>query len=232
MKTIGHYVYKLRDLIRQKSDDSGVSNRLLFSIIKGQRNDFIKQELDKKRLLRSMGLQSIDCLPMEPSTLKACCGIDLPISLMKSTKPVPNTIEANSGPSIQGIYPIDGSVKIHYGTRNDMLRKLNRTFLAKSGQAFVEGGYLYIYNYDLDGVKITGNFSDPEEIAVMNECKAKTGNCYNEDALSCLSYLELEFPCPDYLEDDIIISARDKFIVPYLKLPLDTTNDSREIPEG
>ncbi len=227
-KSTGYYIYKLRDLIRQKSDDSGFSNRLLFSVIKTEANDFIKQELDKKRLLRGTDFQTLDCVKLEKSSLKVCCGIDLDTCLMRSIDPIPSLLEANSGPAIQGIYPIDGSLKIFYGTRNDMLRKLKRDFLSPNGQAFIENGILYLYNLDIEAVKITAFFRDPEEVSVMNECRALGGNCNDTQLLSCLNYLELDYPIPSYLENDILLAARDRFLIQYLKLPIDEENDSKE----
>lgn len=227
-KTTGYYIYALRDLINQKSDDSGVSNRLLLSLIKAERNDFIKQERDKKRLMRSMDIQSVDCIPMEMSSLQACCGVDLPTSLMKSINTVPSFTETSVGPAIQGIYAIDGSVKIHYDTRNNILRKLDRPYLSKNGIAFTENGYLYVYNKKVWAVKMSGIFTDPEQVSILNECKKLTGNCNDTTPLSCLNFLELEFPIPDYLERDILMQAREQFLITYLKIPADTENDSRE----
>lgn len=228
MEQIANIVYKIRSSLRQRADDSGLSNRLIFSFVKASRNLFLKQELDKRRLYRSMQFQLLKCVEMEPSSLESCCGVDLPATLFKSTKQIPQIIDNNSGLTIQGVYPLDGSVKIHVGTLNDVLRKANGRVKTGTPQVFFDNQFLYLYNKTADALRINAIFEDPEVISFLNVCKDMGGNCDDVEQPICINYLETDFPFPGYLEDLIIERAVENILASYFKVPPDQANDSRD----
>ncbi len=227
--TVKDIVYKFRNLNKALNDESKISNRLIYSFVKSARAILMKRELDKKRLLKSMEFQTLDCVPMEQVDLSTCIFVKTGTTILKSKDKIPEFIDTNLGLGIQGIYTIDGLNRIDLITLNDLLTKLNRKYKTSTLAGFFQNDYFYVYGTTEDdtAIRFSGIFEDPENVYMINNT-IKTGRCCDEDLPPCISALDAPFPYPKYLEDAILQEASDQFMNYYYKLPRDTENDAKD----
>lgn len=223
--TIRDIIFKLRGAIRQSADDSRLSNRFLFSFLKSSRKELISQELNKKRLSKSLEYQQLGCLEIESVNPSSCLGVQLEgLVVYRSKIRIPRIIDTNEGLAIAGIYSIDGSNRFQLTTRNGWLRRQSRKYKTDDVYVFFEDGYLYTEGYNEEGsVRVVALFEDPEEVHKLNET---TKNDCGEEA-SCVDMLDAPFDIPSSIENLMIDRAKG-YIFDALKLPRDTANDSKE----
>lgn len=226
--TVKDIVYKFRNLIKLESDDERVSNRLLYSFIKSSRSLWMKRELDKKRLLKSMEFQPLECVEMEEVDLSSCANIKTGTKILKTKLPIPDFIDTNLGLGIQGIYTIDSLNRVDLITLNDLLSKLNRKYKSNTLVGFFIGNYFHLYGSTEPetALRFIGIFEDPENVYMQNNT-TKTGACCDENRLPCISALDAPFPYPKYLEDSILQEASNMFMQYYFKIPRDNENDAQ-----
>lgn len=225
--TINEIIYKVRKGIRATSDDSKLTDRFIYAILKDKRSKYIRQELNKKRLFKSMEFQSLDCVDLTFVDASTCCNIKTGIKIQKSKIEIPEVIDTTNGLAISGVYSLDGQVRLNITTRNNFISKLSRKFKSNDNQAFFEGNTLYCMPVEQGAVKIMAIFENPEEVQVLNLKKCQKDDCSPKDDV-CISYLDMEFPVPKYLEDTIVEDAINFLLQSYFKINPDRSNDSSD----
>lgn len=189
MATLNEIAYDLLSIVRpQLSDDSDIDLRQIKFWINNQRSLWIRNELNRKRSIDSDIVQTI-CIDLEEVNASDCCGIELDCStLLRSTKPLPETIELHNKQAIVRVAPVDKTVKGFSFV--DYLRVPfvgNGRFNKENIFAFLHDKYLYLYSKHnprykfLTNASVQAVFEDPTEAANFRDCS--TGDvCYTDDS--------------------------------------------------
>jgi hypothetical protein len=205
------------------SDDFPVRKRFIYRELKNTRNELIKQELNKYRMLISGSGQLLECLPMVSIDPAQCLDCDSGMRVLRSVDPLPIPIECDFGQAILGVYLLNG-VAINMMTRDDWDRRKRRRYrLADQAGYFISNRYLHIVDYDdVDELLVNadGHWEDPEKIALLN----LKNNPDDKD--KCMPIDMYEFHCPGHIARRTIEIVRS-VVFRRLGIPADSVNNSQ-----
>lgn len=181
--------------LRALGVDDHVSLRYILAKLQGYTAIFVKREADLRRLYRSSDIwTTIECFKLRPAVVSECCNITIPFcnSLMKSVEKLPETYSTNFGNVIREVSSINNTVLFEQVTpRQYQAIKLRPFHSKKKKYYWIENGYLVVPDSDVELVKVTGYFKDPDA--------AKRASACSEQEDSCNSPLDEKFTCPEYL---------------------------------
>lgn len=217
---IGTVTNRIRGTLKAYNQDSGLTDRTIYSVVK-KYADTLMKELDQKgRLLGfSAVFETLDYVELEEvDKIEATCMCIKSYSTFRKTKlPVPMFREGAYGPMVRSITSLDGSVQFSMttlDTYNNLSKSKNFKY-NKTKYAWYLNDRLYFPNVDYPAVRIEGIFED--EIWMFN--------C-NRDR--CLIRQEQSLNVPDYLLSKIEQMTLQEFGIP-LKIPTDTVQDNISI---
>lgn len=224
--TVADIIYKLRAELRAMSDDSKLTNRLIYAVLKDARSELMAQKLNQRKLYKSMEYQPLKCIGFTKTDLSTCCRVPVHCPILKSDSQLPNLIDTNLGLAVRGIYSIDLlGVRITFTTLNQLISKLGSRFPPSTPQAFIFDSSLYIWGVDSPETAFTvdGIWESPEIIWELNMCKGKKCSCDGAE-YNCISYLDAPFPYPQYLERAMMDLAKQE-LQSFFQIKPDTVND-------
>lgn len=188
MPTFRQFCSDISNELRANNIDDRYSYRFLVSRFKDKIKNFIKQDADNRRLSKLLIFKTFPIIDMEEVPY-INYNVDIPDyrTLRKSKKPIINTLSTNYG-NLLNIFDISGDRKYTIINHSEYKDILNLEFRDKSIKyAWIENGYLYIPDSDVEKVKPVGIPENPEEL-----------NCE-----PCSKPLDTEIPFPQYLIDII-----------------------------
>jgi hypothetical protein len=113
--------------------------------------------------------------------------------------------------------------KLKEVTTNRYVNLLKLPFVKKEEYYWVNNNYLYVSNPNVRAVRLVAFFEDDIDIEVMfPDCDC--GNTPSLDEL-CKNPLDKEFPCPGYLEKQVIELTSQKLLSTYFRLKTDLSNE-------
>lgn len=217
--TIGENISRIRVVNKLQNADVKMSDRVIYNMMITARDWLIKNEDDKKALLRMAFLfKKLEYVELiETDTIEAC-GIDSECLIMRSKDKLPKMVKAAFGEIIKSVTSIDGKIDLNPTTRKSFNRKLDSDNYKYNEDTyyFIENDYIYLANADWDAISIYGFFEDPAEIDALN-------SCHNKDADICTPIKEREFACPSYLVAKIVEAVNAEIMNDYNRLKEDTT---------
>ena len=113
--------------------------------------------------------------------------------------------------------------KLKEVTTNRYVNLLKLPFVKKEEYYWVNNNYLYVSNPNVRAVRLVAFFEDDIDIEVMfPDCDC--GNTPSLDEL-CKNPLDKEFPCPGYLEKQVLELTSQKLLSTYFRLKTDLSNE-------
>ncbi len=218
-------IQRIIDGFQAYSNDSSLSKRYIYNLLRSARSELLKQEAEKKRLWNSFTTQAINCFKLIPVDISECCDYETGCLILKSIIPLPKLIDTIFGKIITGMYDISGN-DIDKTTLKDWNLVRKRKYrLASKAKWFIKNDYLYVVDIndieDIEEFPVVpeGIFEDPSAVERLNYC---------DELNSCtVSALDYEFNCPGYLERRIFaITAQE--VARKLGIPRDDENNARE----
>ncbi len=198
--TIGDIISRIRTVNKLQNADARISDRVIYNQMLTSRDVFLKNEDDKKALLKMYflfkPLNRVDL--MEIDTIEAC-GIDSDCLVMRSVEKLPTIIKAGFGHLIRHVTSLDGKIDLSQTTRRGFNRKVGQNEFKYDHTIyyFIEDEYVYLCNADWEAIRVVAFFEDPAKIDELNAC-------YDDESVVCTPMKEREFLCPNHLVGRII----------------------------
>jgi hypothetical protein len=197
MSTIREITSEVLTDINARNIDEYVSRRYIYSKLRDKAKTLIKQE-NLTRLYNQMSLfTTVPCVQMVTMPTVDCCSIDLPSvdSIQRSKLKLPELYETTFGKYLITVRDVLNTRTYIPITPQQYQSLILLDAQDKSLRYFwIENGYLFIPDSDVEIVVITGLFPDPEEARALNSCDTSS-----KKKSICESFLDRTFICPDYL---------------------------------
>jgi hypothetical protein len=230
MSTLRKLVSDVRSMHKLLSSDNLITDRVIASEIRNDTNLLVKRETNLRKLWATGTLfTTIPCLEMVEVPLSECCEYVDECTIARSKYKLPRIAEGNYQYVIQGVYSINAmggkGTKFKEITVNRYTNLLKLPIIKKESYFWIVNDYLYVTNPLLQKVRISAFFEEdvPNEI-MFPECDCGSPQTTNEDW--CMNPLDKEFPCPGYLEKQVLELASQKLLSTYFRIKTDMTSDN------
>jgi hypothetical protein len=207
-----------------ETDDSRLSDRLVYDKIKSVRSLLIKREIDKKRQVSDWIVQTIPCFELTAALPNDCTSCSIPpagCKILKSVKKLPKPVQSVVGPELESVTTMDGN-KVFSKTNWVKKRyKSGDKYTSQVEDYFIKDGHLFITtNSLLKYITISGVFEDPLEVVGLDAC-----------GVPCINPLEQEFYLDGHLTDALIEMTVAEFMGVMKSAPEDPLNNAIEDPQ-
>ena len=230
MSTGRKLVSDVRSMHRLLSTDNLITDRVIFSELKNNTLLLIKRETNLRKLWATNTIfTTIPCLEMEEVSVSECCDYADPCTIARSKYKLPRIAEGNYQYLIQGVYSINAmggmGKKMKEVTVNRFLNLLKLPVIKKEEYYWIMNGYLYVSNPLLKAVRISAYFEQdvPNEIMYSQDCECSN---YIPNSELCKNPLDKEFPCPGYLEKQVLELTSQKLLSTYFRVKDDLTQNN------
>lgn len=196
MITNAEFVSRIVNNLKATSKDGHISRRFILSVGKTKARFLMSQKLDEMTLFKEDGIMShVECFKLKRVDSKSCDIFEFRLCehLMKSCEKLPEGLFGKNGSGLVSVLNVDGSKEYHYITLNRYTGRSKRKYTRSSnGYYYIKDGYLYLPDSQNELVEIS--------MFALNrwELEEKCG-CNKE--VSCKSYWDYEFVCPDRFLD-------------------------------
>lgn len=217
-------VYRVKEPLRQTSDDASIPNRFIYSTLLSIRKELLKQELDKSKLWDGTAADTIICFPFRRVSSQGCCKNPFRETVLRSVYPLPKVIDSSFGKGLIGIFTFAGD-KVLPVSKSKLSARKNIRERPTGISAEIENDHILIWDYDSDELFTTVQafFEDPQDVYTIN-------SACSQDTVSnpsCEPFYNQEFSLPGYLERRLFLMASAE-IARALSIPEDTENNNRE----
>lgn len=198
--TIGEAISRVRNLIKSVNQDSFLTDRFIYGVIKKQAAWLLHREDGKNALMRFSSIfETLDLVQLiEVDKVEACCaGIKSGCYFMRSDTKLPRFMEGYWGPLIREVTSLDESIIVHPTTPGQYTKiSKDKNFkYNKKKYYWLINNYIYFPNLDWDGIKITAAFDED----------VSTYSC--DDSKRCKTRQEQLFAVPGYLHGEMESNA-------------------------
>ena len=226
--TIGDLVTRVQSIYSKgvASDDSRLSNRLIYNKLLTTRAKLISEQAKKKQRVSQWNYQAISCIELIKVPAHECpCLPPIGCDILRSKYKLPKPLSGLSGSLIQTVTTIDRSKKLNEVSINAVKSLTGNKYTSKGINYFIEEGYLYITSPSkIEFVRLIGLFEDPIKAKQFeNFCKE---NCI--DCVECIDYQEEEFPIDNDMVDTLIELTAQELVILFGQSQQDKTNDSSD----
>ena len=225
---IGEIVQRVQSLYSKgvASDNSRLSNRLIYNKLLTVRARLISQEAKKKQKISQWNYQTISCIELIKVPAHECpCLPPIGCDMLRSKYKLPKPLTGLSGNLIQTVTTIDRSKKLNEVTLNAVKAQSGNKYASKAINYFLENGYLYITTpTELKFIRLIGLFEDPI-IAKQFEtyCEEQCTDCGD-----CIDYQQEEFPIDNDMIDALIELTIQELVILFSQAKQDINNNSAE----
>lgn len=230
MSTGRKLVSDVRSMHRLLSTDNLITDRVIFSELKNNTLLLVKRETNLRKLWATNTIfTTIPCLEMEEVSVSECCDYADPCTVARTKFKLPRIAEGNYQYLIQGVYSINAmsgmGKKMKEVTVNRFINLLKLPVIKKEEYYWIMNGYLYVSNPLLKAIRITAYFEQdiPNEIMYPQDCECAN---YVSDEDWCKNPLDKEFPCPGYLEKQVLELTSQKLLSTYFRVKEDMTQNN------
>lgn len=225
--TLDKIVYDVREGLNQFSDDSEISDEYIIYLYNIKRSKYLRQELNNFNRTFPLSVQQKLCIEMEEVSANECNQELECEKIMKSTKPLPKTLELHTKSSLVNVKPTNRIALPFSFINKERITMLEGAPYSKSIYSFLDSdGHLYIYSKNeeykfIECLTVTGIFEDPLELINFKDC------CKCEEPSPCYDEMTSDYPLQPHLID-LIRNEIIQQLVAKLQIPEDKTNDSND----
>ena len=217
-------ISRVVNAVRGITKDEHISKRYVLNVLQTKARLSMLSRLATNELLKVDGLVStIKCLKLTPIPKFKCDILEFKLcnSLMRSEKKLPEIMGGKHGLLILSVSSVNGEHTFTYTSPSKYKNDKNRSFskFIKNGVFYVEDGYLYIPDSEVEAVNVTLIGLNKSELDELSECGEKTG---------CISVYDAEFICPDKLIDLVITDAINEILTSWKRIPIDENPNLNE----
>lgn len=225
MATIGELVLRVQNLYSRgaASDDSHLSNRLIYSKMKSARA-FILDRHERQMNVKNL-YEYLDCVSLIEVSKYECECLDLYACehLWRSEYELPKLFQFSYGHELNVFNIKIGTKKYteipYHRIRNSHARK----YPTAVSYFFVKNNYLYFLDEDMpEVVTAQGVFEDEEEVLKFN------GICNQSSQKQCESILEQEFKIETKFIEPMLELVIKELVLLFSQMPEDKTNETAE----
>ena len=223
--TTNELIYSVKELLKNHSDDSLVSNTHILHLFNAQRAMFLRQLYSKRsKAFDSSAIQSF-CMPMEMVD-KGLCGITTDCFVLRSTDRIPTVLSIRNRGTITYIGPSMVGAEAFDIVKPSEINSCMQDKYATT-TAFIQDGYVYVSGVSpavarIKCLKVEGIFEDPMELENCNTCEG----CNTSKESHCFT-LESTYPVPGHLVSLMTKEVLKSFILTHkLEDQRDVTNNS------
>lgn len=188
---------RIQTLLKGTSKDGRISNRLILKTAESKAKFLISQKLNDRSLYREQNLyQIISCIELIEQDIIRCPIIEFKScrSLKRSKLKLPELIHSKYGSSLKEVLALDGQFSFEPITPAQYRLNKSRTLKVKKDYFYVQDGYLYLPDSDVEMVSIVVLTTDLYELEQCSSCSKE----------KCKSAWDFEFICPDKLLEVVI----------------------------
>ena len=219
---IGEIVQRVQSLYSKgvASDDSRLSNRLIYNKMLTVRSRLVVEQAKKKQRISRWNYQTISCIELiEVSTADCPCVPPPGCTIMRSRYKLPKPLSDLSRSLIDSVMTIDRGIKLNEITINAVNASRGNKFAKKSINYFIEGGYLYVSTpTTISLIKVIGIFEDPIKASQFESY------CPNFES-KCLDFMEEEFPLDEDMLDVLVQLTVEEVVTVFAQSRQDDRND-------
>lgn len=190
-------VSRIQSLLKGTSKDGRISRRLILKTAESKAKFLISQKLNDRSLYREQNLyQTISCIELIDQDIIRCPIIEFKScrSLRRSKLKLPELIHSKYGNSLKEVTSIDGQYSFEPITPAQYRLNKKRTLKTKTDYFYVQDGYLYLPDSEVEMVDIIVLTTDLYELEQCSSCSEN----------KCKSAWDFEFICPDKLLEVVI----------------------------
>lgn len=226
------FVSQIRSMHKLLSGDNIINDRTILREGKGVAASMIRRDLNLRKLWNTDTIfTTIPCFEMKEVNLADCCSYQSKETVSRSVHKLPKITEGIFNYTIQGVFDTGLSKKLDY---TEIARWINlKNIGVPAGKVFywIHDGYMFCSSPYVKTLKVVASFIDdiPQEVMYPDcECSSSAGRD------ECVSPMDEEFKCPEYLLFGAIGSAgvmplvRDNLLRTYFAVGTDKTSDNQE----
>lgn len=217
MSSLSTIIYNIRDLVRERSDDSRLSNAQLTHLVNTARATLIRRDYENKHTVNPQIIQSLGCLKLERVDKGECCDVGTGCYTLRTVRDIPPLLEVYKKNLITYVGSIDNETDFQtIPSIRTRWMKFGK-YTKKIPTASLRGNKIYVNGDSLiDSITLRGVFEDPRVVANFSNCDGTT--CFNPDSDT--------YPLPLWMEDAIFDMLRSSELDVYFKAQTDKENDS------
>lgn len=227
MSTRRQIVSDIRGMNKLLSTDILLSDRLIDREAFSAALVFIKQQIDRRRLMQSPNIYTpLSCLKMEKAPLGECCEYTSSYSISRSVEKIPKIAEGIFGLLVNNCVSVDNLISFREGTPRRFANALNLGIKADINMFWVMNDRVYCSNGDLEAINFSAFFEGdvPNYLLCPTDCDCKP----HGDCDPCLNPLDQTFRCPGYLEESVKQAVAKKLVSEFFNIPTDKTSDNKD----
>lgn len=221
--TIGEAIGRVRAIYNKgaASDDSALSDRLIYAKLLSARTLLIKREIDKHRQVSDWIVQTIKCLELEVVGQNDCpCTIPQGCKALRTKSKLPKPVQSAIGPELEYVTTMDGGVVY---SQTDWVKKRYKSgnkYTSQQPDYMIKDGHMYLIHRGklLKYITVGGVFEDPLQVVYAEGCGG--GGCVNP--------YKQEFPVDQHLMDGIMQFAVQELVQIFKSIPQDENNNASE----
>jgi len=190
-------VSRIQTLLKGTSKDGRISRRLILKTAESKAKFLIAQKLNDRSLYREQNLyQTISCIELIEQDIIKCPIVEFKScrNLKRSKLKLPELIHSKHGNSLKEVISVDGQYSFEPITPTQYRLNKKRTIKTKTDYFYVQDGYLYLPDSDVEMVDLVILTTDLYELEQCSSCSEN----------KCKSAWEFEFICPDKLLEVVI----------------------------
>lgn len=210
------HISNLRHALKEVSDESDISDSLLYSVFKMGRATFLSQKAKRKDHIARTNWHTF-CMELETAKSHDCTCVPVGCQVLKSVYEVPGVISSRVKEYLE-VLTLDGSL-IPYRTENqkrtdkyDPIKKDRLGYMIYNRKLVI-----WDDNLALKAVQVRGLFTDPVAWQDIQLCT---------DTTPCVDVYDLDSGLTEDDEALIIEYAKEKYFNLSLRRPADASQDS------
>jgi hypothetical protein len=222
LNTIGEIISTLRTAIRQKTADTRLTDRDIYSVVASHAYWIVDQEATKLQITKQENLfQQYSCLDIiEVPITDECCKYQSQCKIYRTKNKLPEFYSDSNGAIIRSVTSTEWSTDLTRTTLERWIKTINDPNYKynKSKYFFYRNGYLYFPNIKWKSVTVFGFFKDELHVP-CTECDTQ---------YDCMFEQDKSWRVPDKIKARIKDAALKELVEVYLRINPDHQVDKQE----
>lgn len=213
-----------------KSDDTRLSNRLIYSTVLNIRANLFTQKINKRQSISDWNYQTLECIELVKAAPYECpCLPPVGCVILRTKEKLPKPLTGlYNGDTLQAVTSVDGEIIFSPTTWKDKKYKKGSKYTANKPDYYIRDNYLYVTTRKTTKViSITGLFEDPLE-AVKFPSSCQEEECKDNTCIECISPLDMDLPIDKDTVKTLLQMVAQELLAPFSQGKEDVANNSRD----